>query len=85
QTEEIARQAKGDIETREPSRNKAHKLWVPELDEMAKKIEEKHALNKVAISQSRTQAKISIIIKGDIDVTGPKVKQIYELLDKDLV
>lgn len=82
QTEEIARQAKGDLETREP-RNKAHKLWVPELDEMAKKIEEKHSFNKVAISQSRTQAKVSIIIKGDIDVTGPKVKQLYDLLNKE--
>ena len=82
QTEEIARQAKGDLETREP-RNKAHKLWVPELDEMAKQLEEKHSFNKVAISQSRTQAKVSIIIKGDIDVTGPKVKQLYDLLNKE--
>ncbi len=82
QTEEMARQAKGDLETREP-RNKVHKLWVPELDEMAKSLEEKHMFNKVAISQSRTQAKVSIIIKGDIDVTGPKVKEIYELLNKE--
>lgn len=81
QTEEMARQAKGSIESREP-KNKVHKLWVPELDEMAKNLEQNLSFNKVAISQSRTQAKISIVIKGDVDVTGPKVKEIYELLNK---
>ena len=82
QTEELARQVKGEIEKREPG-NKSHKLWVPELDEMAKKLEEKISLSKVAISQSRTQAKIVIVLKGDIDVTGPKVKQLYETLNKE--
>lgn len=81
QTEEMARQAKGSIESREP-KNKVHKLWVPELDEMAKNLEQNLSFNKVAISQSRTQAKISIVIKGDVDVTGPKVKEIYDLLNK---
>ncbi len=83
-TEEFARQAKGVLEKREP-RSKIHKLWVPELDEMAKKLEETFAFNKVAISQSRTQAKISIVIKGDVDITGPKVKELYELLSKEKV
>lgn len=83
-TEEFARQAKGELEKREP-RSKIHKLWVPELDEMAKKLEEAYAFNKVAISQSRTQAKISIVIKGDVDITGPKVKELYELLNKEKV
>lgn len=82
ETEELARQEKGQIETRQ-TRNKVHKLWVPELDEMAKKLEEKLSFNKVAISQSRTQAKVSIVIKGDVDVTGPKVKELYELLSKE--
>lgn len=81
QTEELARQAKGEIQKKEP-RSSTHKLWVPELDEMAKALEQSRQLNRVAISQSRTQAKISIIIKGDVDVTGPKVKEIYELLNK---
>ena len=82
QTEEFARQAKGDIEKREP-RSKIHKLWVPELDEMAKNLESKKGLNRVAISQSRALAKISMIIKGDVDVTGPKVKELYELLMRE--
>ena len=84
ETEELARQEKGQIETKK-TRSNVHKLWVPELDEMAKKLEEKLAFNKVAISQSRTQAKIAIIIKGDVDVTGPKVKEVYELLSKENV
>ncbi len=81
QTEEFARQAKGEIEKREP-RSKVHKLWVPELDEMSKSLQEKHGFSKVAISQSRALAKISIFIKGDVDVTGPMIKKVYELLDK---
>ena len=82
ETEELARQTKGEIEKREP-RSKVHKLWVPELDEMSKSLEEKLGFSKVAISQSRTQAKLSIFIKGDVDVTGPKVKQIYDLLNRE--
>lgn len=84
QTEEMARQAKGTIEIREP-RNKVHKLWVPELDEMAKNLEQKLSFNRVSISQSRTQAKISIIVKGDVDITGPRVKEVYELLSKEKI
>jgi len=82
QTEEFARQAKGEIEKKEP-RAKVHKLWVPELDEMAKNLESKKGLSRVAISQSRALAKISIVIKGDVDVTGPKIKELYELLSKE--
>jgi ParB family chromosome partitioning protein len=82
QTEEMARQVKGQIERASPG-NKSHKLWVPELDEMAKKLEEKLSLYKVSISQSRTQAKVLIVVKGDIDVTGPKIKQLYEKLIKE--
>lgn len=84
ETEELARQEKGQIETKQ-TRSKIHKLWVPELDEMAKKLEEKLSFNKVAISQSRTHAKIAIVIKGDVDITGPKIKELYELLSKESV
>jgi ParB family chromosome partitioning protein len=82
ETEEMARQVKGEVEQKEP-RSKVNKLWVPELDEMSKKLEEKLGFNKVAMSQSRTQAKVSIVIKGDVDVTGPRIKEIFEALNKD--
>src|SRR3982750_1460659 len=45
-TEELARQVKGEVEKKEP-RGKKDKLWVPELDEMAKDIESNYGLNKV--------------------------------------
>lgn len=82
ETEEMARQVKGEVQKKEP-RTKTHKLWVPELDEMARGLEQKRGINNVAMYQSRTQARITIIIKGDVDVTGPKIKELYELLNRD--
>jgi len=79
QTEEMARQAKGEIQKKEP-RTRNDKLWVPELDEMAKEIEKKFVLSKVAIHQSRAGAKITIIIRGDTELTTPKVKELHKLL-----
>jgi ParB family chromosome partitioning protein len=82
QTEELARQAKGEIQKKEP-RTTTHKLWVPELDEMAKKLEQTLGFSKASISQTRSQAKIVIVLKGDVDVTGPKIKEVYSLLNKE--
>lgn len=79
QTEELARQVKGEIQQKEP-RSKSDKLWVPELEEMAKSLESRHTGVRADIVQSRTQAKLTIVVKGDIEVTGPKIKEIYELL-----
>jgi ParB family transcriptional regulator, chromosome partitioning protein len=79
QTEEEARKAKGEIQKKEP-RTVQDRLWIPELDAMAKKIAEKHSLDKVTIFQSSKKAKISIEIKGDVEVTGPKIKAINKIL-----
>ncbi len=81
QTEEMARQAKGEIQQREPKK-KDDRLWVPELDEMAKSLENKYSLNKVNVYQSRSKARIIFEIKGDVEVTGPKIKEIYEILSR---
>ncbi len=78
QTEDMARKVKGDVEQREP--RKTDKLWVPELDEMAKKVQEKMSVHQVKIDQSRSEARILLRIKGDVDVTGPKVQEIVSLL-----
>src|SRR5437868_11892201 len=75
ETEELARQAKGEIQQKEP-RTKVNKLWVPELDEMARALEERKKFSKVSIQQSRTSAKFTAMLKGDVDVTGPKIKEI---------
>jgi ParB family chromosome partitioning protein len=78
QTEELARQVKGEVEQREPK--KTDKLWVPELDEMAKNIKDKRSVDKVSIYQSRSKARIIIEVSGDVEVTGPKVQELVSLL-----
>lgn len=79
QTEEMIRKVKGEILAKEP-RTQKDRLWTPELDEIAKKIEEKYSLNKVAIFQSRSLARIVITIRGDESATTPKIKEIEEVL-----
>ncbi|MBF8250056.1 MAG: ParB protein [Candidatus Levybacteria bacterium] len=79
QTEEEARKAKGEIQKKEP-RTVEDRLWIPELDAMAKKIAKKYNLDKVTIFQSSKKAKILIEIRGDVEVTGPKIKEINKLL-----
>jgi ParB family transcriptional regulator, chromosome partitioning protein len=81
QTEEMARQVKGEIQQKEP-RKKEDRLWVPELDDMAKKLESRLSVKKVNVYQSRSKARIVIEIPGEVEVTGPKIKEIYELLSK---
>ena len=79
QTEEKARKVKGEIQKKEP-RTVEDRLWVPELDEMAQKIAKKHNLDKVSIFQSSKKAKILVEVRGDVEITGPKIKAISKLL-----
>jgi ParB family chromosome partitioning protein len=79
ETEEEARKAKGELQKKEP-RTVEDRLWIPELDEMAKKIAKIHNLDKVTIFQSSKKAKILIEIRGDVEVTGPKIKAINKIL-----
>lgn len=79
QTEEEARKVKGEILKKEP-RTVEDRLWVPELDEMARKIAQKYDLDKVSIFQSSKKAKILIEIRGDVEITGPKIKAINKIL-----
>ena len=79
ETEEMARKIKGDIQKKE-TRSRHDRLWIPELDEMAKQMQEKYELTKVTIFQSRTLGRIVIAVKGDVDVTTPKLKKIHQSL-----
>ena len=79
QTEDMARRAKSTI-TEGETRTKSDRLWVPELDELAGSLKQALGLHKVNIFQSRSRARITIEILGDVDITGPKVKQIVDLL-----
>lgn len=79
QTEDMARRAKSEVEKREP-RTAHDRLWVPEMDEMEKELEKKHGFAKVTMYQSRSLARIIIAMRGDIDETTPRVKEIYDTL-----
>jgi len=80
QTEEMVRKEKGTIEQREPK--KKDKLYIPELDELAKNIKQAFVLDRVNISQSRSMARILIEIRGEIEQTTPKVKELIKTLLK---
>lgn len=80
QTEELARQAKAEVQKREPRRNQSDKLYIPELDEMAKVIKEKRVLDSVRFIQSRIKGELRLAINGDIETTGPKLRELYDLL-----
>lgn len=78
QTEELAREIKAKQQVREP--RKKDKLYIPELDELAKTIKQTYAADKVKIDQSRSLARIVIEVKGDIEQTTPKVKDLIKAL-----
>lgn len=80
QTEELARQAKSEVQKREPRVNKSDKLYIPELDEMAKVIKEKRNLDNVRFIQSRIKGELRLSVNGDVETTGPKLRELYELL-----
>ncbi|MEK7559545.1 MAG: ParB/RepB/Spo0J family partition protein [Patescibacteria group bacterium] len=82
ETEDMARRTKTEVEKKEPRTNQS-RLWVPELDEMAKNVEKKYDLSKVTVYQSRSIARISIAVRGDVNETTAKVKEIYKVLTGD--
>lgn len=49
---------------------------------MGKDLEKKYQLSKVQIFQSRSLARITLVIKGDIDFTTPKLKAIQQILSE---
>lgn len=79
QTEDLARQVKGEVQKKE-TRTEKDKLWVPEIDEMAKGIEKKFELDSTTIFQSRSMARIVLVVRGDVDVTTSKIKEIHKAL-----
>ena len=79
QTEDLARQVKGEIEKKEP-RTKVEKLYIPELDEMAKNIKTKYDFHKVNLSQSSKLTRLVIEIKGQPEETTPKIQEVIKKL-----
>lgn len=81
QTEEMARTVKSEIQKKEP-RAKQDRIYVPELDEMAKDIKEKHHYDDVDVFQSLVQARMVITIKGEPEKTTPILKEIHKMLSE---
>lgn len=79
QTEELARQIKGDQQKKEPRTDK-DKLYVPELDEMANTLKTQFSLDKVNMSQSRSLTRVVIEIKGDPETTTQKLQELMSKL-----
>ncbi len=80
QTEELARQAKSEVQKREPRARRVDKLYIPELVEMEKLVKEKLESDAVKINQSRVSAEMKLRFNGDVDVTGPKIRKVVDLL-----
>lgn len=79
QTEELARQVKGEVQQKEP-RTPGDRMYVPEQNEMVKEIQRKLNIAKASIYQSRSQARLTLVIKGDIEATTQQIKKIYDAL-----
>ncbi|PIT89422.1 MAG: hypothetical protein COU27_00420 [Candidatus Levybacteria bacterium CG10_big_fil_rev_8_21_14_0_10_36_7] len=77
--EEVARQVKAEIDRDQPKKKK-DRIYVPEQDAMAKEIKEVNGYSRVDFFQSRALGKVTLVIKGNEEQTGPKLKEIYEKL-----
>lgn len=79
QTEDLSRRIKGEEQQKDP-KTQITQLWVPEQDEMAKQILEKYKFDDVKIFQSSKLARMTVIIKGNVEDTTRKIKQIHNVL-----
>ena len=79
QTEDLSRRIKGEEQQKDPS-SQTTQLWVPEQDEMAKQILEKYKFDDVKIFQSSKLARMTVVIKGNVEDTTKKIKQIHSVL-----
>ncbi len=81
QTEELARQVKGETQKREPKQS-SDMLWVPEQDAIAKDWQERLGAAKARVQQSSKLARVIIEFKGDVSETTGKINMLNELLSK---
>lgn len=84
QTEDISRRVKGEEQKKEPTAETT-RLWVPEQDEMAKDLVEKWHFDDVKIFQSSKLARMTVVIKGNVDETTKKIKDLHTILSSSNV
>lgn len=79
QTEDISRKIKGDVQQKEP-KNEVSQLYVPEQDAMAEQLRTKYNFDDVAIYQSSKLARVTFVVKGDVEKTTQKIKELHKIL-----
>ncbi|MBI2443468.1 MAG: ParB/RepB/Spo0J family partition protein [Candidatus Levybacteria bacterium] len=79
QTEDLSRKIKGDVQQKEP-KTEVSQLYVPEQDEMADQLRKKYNFDDVKIYQSSKLARMTIIVKGDVETTTQKMKNLHKIL-----
>ena len=79
QTEDISRKIKGDVQQKEP-KNEVSQLYVPEQDAMADQLKKKYNFDDVAIYQSSKLARVTFVVKGDVETTTNKIKELHKVL-----
>jgi ParB family chromosome partitioning protein len=79
QTEDLSRKIKGDVQQKEPKHEVAQ-LYVPEQDEMAEQLRKKYNFDDVKIYQSSKLARMTVVVKGDVETTTQKIKAIHKIL-----
>ncbi|MEN9407209.1 MAG: hypothetical protein RLZZ455_425 [Candidatus Parcubacteria bacterium] len=84
QTEDLSRKIKGDVQQKEP-KNEVSQLYVPEQDAMAEELKKKYSFDDVAIYQSSKLARITIVVKGDVETTTKKMKELHKILAEGTV
>lgn len=79
QTEDISRKIKGDVQQKEP-KAESSQLYVPEQDAMAEQLKTKYNFDDVAIYQSSKLARVTFVVKGDVETTTQKIKELHKIL-----
>lgn len=81
QTEDLSRRIKGEEQQKDP-KSPVTQLWVPEQDEMAKDLAQKYKFDDVKIYQSSKLARMTVVVKGNVDETTKKIKQLHSILSQ---
>lgn len=77
--EEVARQLKSEVQKKEPHK-KLDKLYIPEQDEMAKKLMEVRGYSRVQFDQTQKKGKAIIEMAGDPEKTTEVLRDLYNRL-----
>ncbi len=77
--EEVARQVKSEVQKKEPQK-RGDKIYIPEQEDMSKALREKYGYQKADFFQSRALGRLTIVVKGDEEITSKKLKELYDKL-----